>query len=133
MAPATNMEDSNATGTSEIPTRVFSFTEADAGRLLGDAQTAAKFLNMPSIMDVKRKFEYESKRQVTLDLHLLTLIEYHRNQRIPRGMRGQLRPNMFAQDMEFCDLFEKISNKYSYDLILLNVQFLRKELLKGTG
>lgn len=45
-------------------------------------------------------------------------------------MRAQSRSNLFSQDLEFLSKFEQISNKYSFDMILLNIEFLRKELQK---
>lgn len=50
-------------------------------------------------------------------------------------MRSQLRPTMFSADMEFGSKFEAISNKYAQDIILLNLDFLQKELtnIKSKG
>lgn len=124
------MEDSSASGTSTSNTNVFTYTEAEANQLLGDALTDVAFLNKPSTVDLRRKYEFETKRIISLELHLTTLIEYYRNQRIPRGMRSQSRPNMFFQDNDFRAKFEKISNKYAYDMILLNIEFLRMELAR---
>lgn len=64
-----------------------------------------------------------------MELHLFN-IEYHRHQRIPRGLRAQSRPNLFSQDQEFRLKYEQISNKYAFDMILLNVEFLSKEMHK---
>lgn len=84
------MEDSNtaSTGMLDDNMHVFSYTEADPNRLLGEAQSVAHFLSVPSSADFRCKYDYESKRFVTIELHLYTLIEYHRQQRIPRGMRA---------------------------------------------
>lgn len=124
------MEDpsDNAQGTPDLNTHVFTYSEAETNRLLGPAHTEGVFLSVPSAIDLKHKYEYETKRYVTLELHLITLIEYHRHQRIPRGLRAQSRPNLFSHDIEFRTKFEQISNKYAFDTILLNIEFLRKEL-----
>lgn len=43
-------------------------------------------------------------------------------------MRSSLQPTLFSNDMDFRVQFEKLSNKYASDLILLNLEFLQKEL-----
>lgn len=55
------MDDSTTNGTSVFHTHVFSYTDADAGTLLGETLNSATFLNMPSVTDMKRKSEIESK------------------------------------------------------------------------
>lgn len=84
------MEDVSTNGMDNIQ-HVFSYTSADAGRLLGDAINTAPYPSQPSVTDVKRKFEFENMRLITVELHLNTLIEHYRNQTIPRVMRGNTR------------------------------------------
>ncbi|CAJ0950132.1 unnamed protein product [Ranitomeya imitator] len=54
--------------------------------------------------------------------------EYHKVQRIPRGLRVSLRPTLFSEKADFCEKFEAILNKCSMDLILLTVDYLHKEI-----
>lgn len=86
--------------------------------------TRKLMLNLPSVFFLKNKFEFETKRRITLELHLTTLVEYYKNLRIPRGMRPQSKPNMFFQDIAFRVKFEQTSNKNALDMFLLNIEFL---------
>ncbi|XP_040264273.1 uncharacterized protein LOC120979536 [Bufo bufo] len=43
-------------------------------------------------------------------------------------MRSILRPDFFPNNPDFCSRFAQISNKYSLDIILLNVEYLHKEI-----
>lgn len=132
MAPTEKMEDipETTTGTLDDNGHVFTYSNADANRLLGAPQSEVSFLSIPSAVDLRRRYEFESRRFVNLELHLTTLIEYHRNQRIPRGMRTQSRPNLYSQEPEFRIKCEQIANKFAFDMILLNIEFLRKDLKK---
>lgn len=115
-------------GTLPESSHVYTYSETDIGRIINDLVGDTTFLSTPSVLDLKRKYELESKRICTLELHLLTLGEYYKNGRIPRGLRSQKRPNMFNNDNDFKLRFEQISNKYAFDLIVLNIEFLQKEL-----
>ncbi|CAJ0964342.1 unnamed protein product [Ranitomeya imitator] len=75
-----------------------------------------------------RDFEKDLKRYTALDLHSITLAEYHRIQRIPRGLRVPLRPTLFQDNSDYCGKFEAILNKCSMDLIVLTIDFLQKEI-----
>ncbi|CAJ0921367.1 unnamed protein product [Ranitomeya imitator] len=68
------------------------------------------------------------KKKTALQLHYVTLAEYHKVQRIPRGLRVSLRPTLFSDKDDFCDKFEAILNKCSLDRILLTVDYLHKEI-----
>lgn len=70
-----------------------------------------------------------TKKQVTLELHFLTLREYYKTKRIPRGMRSSLQPTLFMQDVDFRSRFEKLSNQYAFDFMIMNLEFLKKELV----
>ncbi|KAG8549469.1 hypothetical protein GDO81_021143 [Engystomops pustulosus] len=113
--------------------QTFVYTDDERERILQDIQGDTTFLNTPSTDELKRKYEFISKRTVSLQLHLVTLGEYLKNKRIPRGMRSNIRPNLFSQDPFFCSKFMHISNKYSMDLILLNIEFLQQEIKKLQG
>ncbi|CAJ0956798.1 unnamed protein product [Ranitomeya imitator] len=75
-----------------------------------------------------RDLERVWRRKTALQLHYVTLTEYHKVQRIPRGLRVSLRPTLFSEKDYFCDKFEAILNKCSLDLILLTVDYLHKEI-----
>ncbi|OCT76226.1 hypothetical protein XELAEV_18031428mg [Xenopus laevis] len=65
---------------------------------------------------------------IAYDLHLRTLSKYVRVNRIPRGLRVNLCPTLFASDKEFCTKWEAIINKCSADLMLATMECLLKEL-----
>lgn len=115
-------------GTSHEPLQIFSYTENDAGRIYGGMENDVAFLNVPSIIDLKRNYELESKKCCTLELHMITLIEYHKQNRIPRGIRSQLKPNTISEDIDFRNRYEQICNKFGLDLLLLHIERLQKEV-----
>ncbi|XP_056377057.1 uncharacterized protein LOC130273771 [Hyla sarda] len=108
---------------------VSSYAEEEVDRILGGLKGDATFLATPTIIDVKRSFEYESKRFINMELHLTTLGEYYKNKRIPRGMRSRLRPTVYTESAEFKKRFEEISDRYAFDIILLNLDHLQNELI----
>lgn len=123
MEQATNGTTSDSSTPSGLP-----YTDVDLRRILGTTTGDPTFLTTPTVLNIQRTYENLSKKQVTLELHYITLREYYKSQRIPRGMRSSLQPTLFAHDAEFKVCFEKLSNKYALDLILLNLDFLQKEL-----
>ncbi|XP_056429242.1 uncharacterized protein LOC130368893 [Hyla sarda] len=112
----------------EVIPHVSSYAEGEVNRILNGVKGDAAFLAVPAIVDVKRNFEYESRRVIMLELHLVTLGEYYKCKRIPRGMRSRLRPTVFSENLEFKKMFESISDRYALDIILLNLDFLQKDL-----
>lgn len=86
------------------------------------------FLSTPSVDIVKRKWESDKKHLISLELHVTTLSEYYRAQRIPRVLRTHLRPSLLPHNTDFCKKFEAISNKFSFDIILLNIEYLQIEM-----
>ncbi|XP_056373727.1 uncharacterized protein LOC130267674 [Hyla sarda] len=114
--------------TSVAPSNTFSYSPGEIDRILSSIKEDASFLHAPSMVDLQRQYENFTKRLLSLTLHLTTLSEYYRAQRIPRGLRSQPKDNSYAQDPDYRTRFELISNKYSLDLILLNIEFLQKDI-----
>lgn len=112
------------------PVNMDDFTTASVSTtlILNEKEGDATFLSTPSTMDTQRKYEFFSKKHTASELHFVTLREYYKNKRIPRGMRSQLRPNLFTQDSTFKTCFEEISNQYGLDIILLNLRYLQKDI-----
>ncbi|CAJ0941272.1 unnamed protein product, partial [Ranitomeya imitator] len=75
-----------------------------------------------------RDMERESKKAINLELHTVTIAEYLRVQRIPRGLRVPLQPTFFQDDKEYCFKFEHILSKCSFDLMSLTLAYLQKNL-----
>lgn len=104
------------------------YSEAEIDKILNSIVGDVSFLSIPSVLDTQKKFEQLVRRCIYLELHSITLREYYRHQRIPRGMRSRLRPHLFTRDADFRARFEQLSNHYAFDLILLNLDFLQKQL-----
>ncbi|KAG8571949.1 hypothetical protein GDO81_011841 [Engystomops pustulosus] len=115
----------------QTPPNLFAFTEDDVNRILGGTLGDSTFLEVPAKVDLKRKYEYWSRRHINFQLHLSLLCQYYKHKIIPRGLRSHLRPNLLPANMEFCTRFEALSNKYALDIILLNIEFLQVELTTG--
>ncbi|CAJ0949097.1 unnamed protein product [Ranitomeya imitator] len=89
-----------------------SYNQVEVSSIISQVTTPGTFLHTPSEELRTRDFEPE----------------YHRVQRIPRGLRVPLRPTLFHDNTEFCTKFESILNKCSMDLIVLTIDFLQKEI-----
>ncbi|CAJ0961954.1 unnamed protein product [Ranitomeya imitator] len=109
---------------------VFKYTSEEEERILGGIQGEACFLKTPSILELKRKYESDVKRTINLELHMMTLGQYYKEGKIPRGLRSNIRPNLFQGNAAYCTGFVMISNKYAMDTILLNIDFLQTEIKK---
>lgn len=79
---------------------------------------------------ITRRLEGENKHLISLELHCVTLTEYFRVKRIPRGLRTHLHPTLLPHNVYFCRNFEAISNKFSFDIILLNIECLQQEMVR---
>ncbi|XP_044124757.1 uncharacterized protein LOC122944111 [Bufo gargarizans] len=102
-------------------TITLSFADTDAERILSQVTSTSDFLNIPTSEFQKRHWERERRRLTAYELHAITLAEYYKVKRIPRGLRVHLRPTFFPNDPDYSRDFEKIINKCSYDLILLTI------------
>ncbi|CAJ0967333.1 unnamed protein product [Ranitomeya imitator] len=109
---------------------VFQYTTEEEERVLGGIDGEAFFFKTPSTLELKRKYESDVKRVVNLQLHMMTLGQYYKEGKIPRGLRSGIRPNLFQGNATYCARFVMISNKYAMDTILLNIDFLQTEIKK---
>ncbi|CAJ0951069.1 unnamed protein product, partial [Ranitomeya imitator] len=109
---------------------IFQYTSEEEERILGGIEGEAFFLKTPSTTELKRKYESDVKRLVNLQLHMMTLGQYYKENKIPRGLRSGIRPNLFQGNATYCARFVMISNKYAMDTILLNIDFLQIETKK---
>ncbi|KAM4044669.1 uncharacterized protein ACNLHF_008567 [Anomaloglossus baeobatrachus] len=107
---------------------VLSFNVEQTASILAKVTARTQFLTIPSEEVRSRDYLRELKRNAALELHSVTLAEYHRAQRIPRGLRVSLRPTLFSENPDYCKSFEAILNKCSFDIILLTIDYLQKEL-----
>ncbi|CAJ0941725.1 unnamed protein product [Ranitomeya imitator] len=80
----------------------FKYTSEEEERILGGIQGEACFLKTPSILELKRKYESDVKRTINLQLHMMTLGQYYKEGKIPRGLRSSIRPNLFQGNAVYC-------------------------------
>ncbi|XP_056386270.1 uncharacterized protein LOC130282253 [Hyla sarda] len=111
-----------------MSSNTFHYNAEDTQSIIARTNFSSEFLQIPAHDFRSREFERESKHLVNLELHCATLTEYLKVQWIPRGLRVRLRPTVFSEKKEFCELFEQILNKCSSDLMTLTVDFLQKEI-----
>ncbi|XP_056416457.1 uncharacterized protein LOC130357742 [Hyla sarda] len=121
------MMTSEPTTDTVIPINTFSYTADDVNRIRSEISGDASFLHTPSLVDLQRQYTNETKRLSALNLHIVTLNEYLKFNRIPRGLRFQPSENAYAHDLDYRSKYELISNKYSFDIMLLNLEFLQKD------
>ncbi|XP_073435370.1 uncharacterized protein [Dendrobates tinctorius] len=109
---------------------VFSFNEEERSSILSTVRETDNFLNIPTREVKSRDYEKELKKLSSFELHAYTLAQYTKAQRIPRGLRVSLRPTLFSDNEEYCQLFENILNKCSIDLMVLTIKFLQENIQK---
>ncbi|CAJ0947639.1 unnamed protein product [Ranitomeya imitator] len=104
-----------------MSSETFSFNAIESAEILSKVTAPSDFLQIPTKELKNRDLERESRRAVNLELHIITIAEYLRVQRIPRGLRVPLQPTFFREDKDYCTKFEHILNKCSADLMTLRV------------
>ncbi|CAJ0928794.1 unnamed protein product [Ranitomeya imitator] len=117
--------------TESMSTETYVYDDATGSTILSKIKTKTDFLHLPSKDAKSRDWEKERKRLIGYDLHCATLGEYHRQGKIPRGLRCNLRPTLFSENEKYCATFQKILNKCSFDIILLTIEYLQ-EAIKTT-
>ncbi|XP_077112543.1 uncharacterized protein LOC143767907 [Ranitomeya variabilis] len=114
-----------------MSTDTFAFDDTAATRILGKVTSSGEFLKTPPQELRTKDYERERRRLTSFDLHSVTLAEYYRLNRIPRGLRSHLRPTLFSDKPDFCEKFQKILNKCSLDIILLTIDFLQTAIIES--
>ncbi|KAM4043835.1 uncharacterized protein ACNLHF_014123 [Anomaloglossus baeobatrachus] len=103
----------------------FAYDDSTSLSILAQVTNSTEFLKTP-IREVRtRDWEKEKRTFISLDLHCTTLAEYHRQNRIPRGLRSHLKPTLFANIDDYCKKYQQILNKCSLDLIVLTIEYLQ--------
>ncbi|CAJ0956744.1 unnamed protein product [Ranitomeya imitator] len=100
----------------------------ETSNIIALSKVPSDFLKIPPCEIRGRDWERELRRSTNLELHGATLTEYLKAQRIPRGLRVSLRPTLFSNSTEFCTKFELVLNKCSFDLMVLTLEHLHKEI-----
>ncbi|OCT98604.1 hypothetical protein XELAEV_18010839mg [Xenopus laevis] len=107
----------------------FAYSEADIQRILceieeGDIPQSGTTLNG----DIKRELLSLQKKEISYNLHVISLAQYARSKRIPRGLCQDIKPNLCADDPLLIQRWQEICNKCSLDLIILTVERLQARL-----
>ncbi|XP_072009039.1 uncharacterized protein [Engystomops pustulosus] len=108
----------------------FSYDPETTANILAKVSVPSDFLRVANSEYKTRDYERVSRNLLNYQLHCATLTEYLKVQRIPRGLRVALRPTIFKDNKDFCNTFQQILNKCSFDLITLTVEYLQKEITK---
>lgn len=109
--------------------RTLSYTETEIENIL--LPDSGLFLNpSPPTEDFTKRLKHLSQKEIRLQLHGITLSEYVRTRRIPRGLRIQKAPTIGRTDETFCTKWCEIMNKASLDLMVLIIDYTKKELTK---
>lgn len=83
--------------------------------------------SMPNISSLTRELEDLKKSESRFFWHSITLSEYWKAKRIPRGLRMNKIPSFGLDDQSFMSKWEHILNKCSLDLILLIIEKTKAE------
>ncbi|XP_069809283.1 uncharacterized protein [Dendropsophus ebraccatus] len=112
--------------------QTLSFDAEEAASIISNVKATREFLQIPTTVLRSRDYERERRKLTAFELHIATLTEYYKVERIPRGLRSRLRPTLFKEDQDFCLQFENILNKSSFDIILLTIKTLQKKIEEST-
>nr|XP_055053667.1 uncharacterized protein LOC129438772 isoform X2 [Misgurnus anguillicaudatus] len=105
----------------------FEFTEDDYSRiLLKDSLFNETTTGKHDVLS--KELLKLQERETRLYLHAVTLSDYVRVKRIPRGLRINKGPILGKDNEAFCDRWSEILNKCSFDLMTLTIQELSSNL-----
>ncbi|OCT89507.1 hypothetical protein XELAEV_18018128mg [Xenopus laevis] len=111
----------------------FAYSDQDAKRITDAVVRQNEFLNSKDCFQEFHVLERLQRIYIAYDLHLRTLAEYVKLQRIPRGLRAHLSPTLFSDNDQYCTKWEAIVNKCSLDLMLLTMEQLQSALPEVKG
>ncbi|OCT74316.1 hypothetical protein XELAEV_18033281mg [Xenopus laevis] len=105
------------------------YTQAEVNDII--AKYSSNSINFASDNSaLTQRLEFLSKKEVNLQLHSDTLIEYLKVKRIPRGLRLGIKPTICKEDQSFCKNWDRILNKCSLDLMTLTIEGIQVKLSK---
>ncbi|OCT84034.1 hypothetical protein XELAEV_18022172mg [Xenopus laevis] len=110
----------------------FGFTEEERKRILDTVQNGPLLTPPMPDKNLLKHFEFMSKKELSLTLHLSTLSEYVKASRIPRGLRVHLEPILCKDNAEFRDKWHQILDRCSIDLMTSTIQALQGEIRETT-
>lgn len=103
--------------------KTFEFTQEDYDRIIfKDSLFNNAEVPATSSIDLARNLERLQLKETRLYLHAVTLSDYIRVKRIPRGLRINKGPIIGRDNDTFCNRWSEILNKCSFDLMALTIQ-----------
>lgn len=99
----------------------FEFSREDYSRIIFKDSLFSVATREPAGVS-SRTLERLQERETRLYLHAVTLSDYMRAKRIPRGLRINKGPIISRDKDTFCDRWSEILNKCSFDLMALTIQ-----------
>ncbi|CAJ0967912.1 unnamed protein product [Ranitomeya imitator] len=79
--------------------------ETEVANIVSQVTACSDFLQVSGSEFKSRDLERESRHLVSLELHSITIAEYIKTQRIPRGLHVSLLSTLFQDNSEFCSKF----------------------------
>lgn len=125
-----SFETINASTT--VRSETLSFTDEQAADIIGPHSLSEDFLqplemNLQSLITELEDAKKDESRYLW---HSITLSEYWKAKRIPRGLRIKKTPSFGLDDATFMEKWEKVLNKCSLDLMLLVIEKTKNEKTK---
>lgn len=100
----------------------FEFTEQDYTRIILQDSLFNSDTTRDNASTSFKQLQRLEERETRLFLHAVTLSDYMRAKRIPRGLRINKGPIIGKDKSTFCDQWAAILNKCSFDLMALTIQ-----------
>ncbi len=115
--------------TTETRSETLSFTDEQGANIVLPHSLFQETIESPepNILSLERDLEDLKKRDTRFLWHSITLSEYWREKRIPRGLRLNKAPSFGRDDTDFMHKWEQILNKCSLDLMLLTIEKTKTE------
>lgn len=117
--------------TASQPIETFRLTEQDRALILSQVNSTDSLhtAGESSFYSAQQKLEALKKKEVSLQLHATTLAEYIKANRIPRGLRTTLTPNLLSDDLSYTREWYGLCNAFSLDLMYLTIKHLNERLI----
>lgn len=125
-----SVESATATTISQ-PIETFRFTEQDRIEILSQVSITDSLQSTveSASHSAQQKLEALKKKELSLQLHATTLAEYIKANRIPRGLRTTLTPNLLPKDPGYAKEWFGLCNAFSLDLMYLTIKHLNERLI----
>ncbi|XP_041430807.1 uncharacterized protein LOC121397685 [Xenopus laevis] len=106
----------------------FAYSESEITKILEGIEDLQFSQNTAPPDDVTKELYFQQKKELSLNLHLMSLAQYVKARRIPRGLRVPIQPNLCAEDPVLIRRWQEICNKCSRDLMTLTIERLHEKV-----